>query len=291
MATRLLITGSTGFVGGYVTGQLREANPLAEWEIRLWSKESDGDLQDPANLRSLVKRWRPDVLLQLAWATTGTSTYESDAANDSWLSTSVDIVRICQENGIWLVGLGSGVEQLTDARFSSRYRNAKLGAREFALSGLPIGQVTWCRPYWIFSVPDARPRVVRSLLEASQRGECFTPTEPAMMLDFIHVEDVASALLTVLRSRLTGIVDIASGSLHSVEQLLCGAELVAHGVEPSVAALSTEVAPPSGIDISPLQRSAWSAEATDAFFSALSRRVDEGSVKDQIAAGADRIQR
>lgn len=261
MPRRLLVTGAQGFIGTHFVRAMEQASTLADWTVSTWDRYIHESLLGP-NVERNLAREAPDALLHLAWAATGTADYESSAENVVWATATARLAKACADQGIWFIGTGTCLEKELPPT-SGTYVRAKVDANMAARTVLQPNLLTWVRPYWVVSLEDARPRVVRAALEASRSGAVFEPKEAGRRLDFIDVEDVATALVAIVMSATKGEIDIGSGRLRSVHELI---SLLPVRMTPldEGAALKWSVSVPASLDR--LERIGWYPAHTEALF-------------------------
>ena len=219
---RLLVTGASGFLGGHL-GALLAEQPIYGYDPVAWDRRSMGDLLLQSNRERALREVRPQAVLHLAWSSTNRDDYEDDPANALWGQASSSFLIECIQRGIRFMAIGSAADLPEDPDFDSPYSSAKRCLR-LTFEGLQeSSQVTWLRPQYIVSFEDKRPRVVRAYLQRKP-GAPFKLDSPDTKLDFVHVADVASGIRLSIENDVTGIVELGSGSLHSVSDLITAAE-------------------------------------------------------------------
>ena len=82
--TRVLVTGSNGFIGKHTLGPLESAG----FEVH----RAAGDLLAPGAAAALIESVRPSHLLHLAWETTHGS-YWTSPLNERWAEASIALAR------------------------------------------------------------------------------------------------------------------------------------------------------------------------------------------------------
>lgn len=205
----ILITGDSGFLG---TRVMRFLGAQGNRSLVLgWSQEKLGDvLNSECQLRA-VELSNLEGVLHLAWARTDTADYDSSTAHQLWAESTAHFASLCTEHGLWFGAVGSVVDESISVFTSTPYASAKAYLRKALDKQISTGEIAYIRPHYIFSLEDARPRVLQDYLQASS-PETFVPRSPDAMHDFIHVDDVVSALQLIIRQRLTGVIDIRSGT-------------------------------------------------------------------------------
>jgi nucleoside-diphosphate-sugar epimerase len=240
--TRVVVTGAAGFIGSHlvrllvahgclVTAVVRPASRsarLADVADRLMFTE--GDLEDTRFCRELMETLAPEVVFHLGWYSEPGRWPDSPRHLDS-LTGSLALLRAVGSSGCRRVVVGgTSVEYDTElgrVTEASPLRPPNLyGACKASLflasERLARDQGWGFAQARIFNVygpgEDERrlvPHVVRSLLQ----GEPCDLTSGKQVRDYLHVEDVASALLAIAASDVEGAVNVASSRPVSVAAL------------------------------------------------------------------------
>lgn len=216
---RLLVTGASGFLGRRVMPRLRADSNQSDSRVVAWSRETHGDLLDAEARWEALDGQQPDVVLHLAWLATGTPDYRDSPDNAKWAEATTQFELEAQDRGIGFVGMGSMIED--DQSERSAYAESKR-ASAAAIRALPesSSQVAWLRPSWIFDFAELRPRVLGAYVSSFASGRAFHPATPEALLDFVHVDDVASAIQIALDRRVCGQWNINTGHQVSVRDLI-----------------------------------------------------------------------
>jgi len=265
---RLLVTGSTGFLGRRVLPLLQADPSFAE--VRAWDRRQDGDLLNPNDWGRVFDRVRPERVLHMAWLKTGTDDYEFAAENLEWSRQAVAMAKSCIDGGISVVLLGSAIDSEPSSSTAASYLRAKKQLRAFVESKSPSSLITLLRPTYIFDEKAGRPRVLQEFYESNQ-SESFQILRPEVKRDYIHVEDVASAIALIAPRPKSGPLDIASGVSRSTAALLTsslGVENSQHSIKELILEESA-----SDFDLSFLYSLGWSPRVTDKYFSSVNKEV------------------
>ena len=228
---RILLTGATGFVGAHCRELLRqqghhvhavsshsphEPQPGVTWH--------QADLRNPPEARALVSRVRPERLLHLAWITDH-GRYWTAPENHNWLAGSVALVEeFLRHGGRRIVTAGTCAEyDWTQpgpyAEHSSTDRPAtvygqckqQLRQQQETLAARTGLSQAWGRIFSPYGPGEFPQRFIPSVITSLLRGEPARISSGRQLRDFLHVADVAGALVALLHSPVVGPVNIASG--------------------------------------------------------------------------------
>ena len=237
---RTLVTGAAGFVGSRVTRALVAAGVEVHAVVRsepgarldgIDARVERCDLADPAAVGELVARVQPDVCIHCAWIATP-GTYLTSPENSAHELVAERLaVSLVQHGCTRLVGLGTCFEyEPSDGPLSETsplepttpYARAKVAAfsrmRE-ACEGTST-TLAWARLFYLYGPGEDRRRLVPSVVLALLHGEPARTTPGEQRRDFLHVDDVADALVAVAQSNVTGGVNIGSGHAVSVREIV-----------------------------------------------------------------------
>ncbi len=226
----VLVTGAAGFIGGHTLQRLATRGYKVEAVSRVAHPSSDAvcwrkaDILDIDAVEKLIHEVRPTHLLHLAWITEH-GIYWNAPENVAWLIASLKLLELfgCG-GGERAVGLGTCAEYdwsapapFCEATTPLLPRNL-YGAAKNSLS-LMQSQIArhfhfkqaWCRPFFLYGPGENPSRFVPSLACSLLRGESPVCRDPKAIRDFLHVDDVAEAIATVLDSDFEGAVNLSSG--------------------------------------------------------------------------------
>jgi nucleoside-diphosphate-sugar epimerase len=183
----------------------------------------EGDLLDPA---FVLQPSAFDLGLHLAWYVEPGKYLHQPQKND-WVGASLRLASTLREGGCRrFVATGTSFEyapsdspqrESSPAKPSTAYGQAKLELFE-ALQSLDI-ELAWLRPFYLYG-PDEDPRrLVPVVINSLLRGQETKLVPGERVRDYLHIEDVASAICAVASSRLTGAVNIASGIPVTVREI------------------------------------------------------------------------
>jgi nucleoside-diphosphate-sugar epimerase len=255
--SRILLTGASGFIGLPLTAELaRGDDEVHALSRRSVTPEAPGvrwhrvDLSDESATASLIGDLAPEQLVHLAWYVEHGRFWEAPE-NVLWVEHSLHLLRaFARAGGRRAVMLGTCAEYDWSAangplsETSSRLAPATLyGVAKDALRRLAAAyaeregfELAWARPFFFYGPREDPGRLVSSVARSLLAGQAVDTTSGEQRRDFLHVDDVAAAVLAVLRSPVVGPVNIASGEsvmvaevIERIAQLIGRPELVRRG--------------------------------------------------------------
>ena len=237
---RILLTGAAGFVG-------RNLLSAAGAEIHDWfgldrsfpegfarrhalTESVSCDLADPAAVRDLVARIRPEAVVHLAgWTAKGDSmANRADLVQANLVSTwnlldaleaartgDAPPARFVLASSALVYGDQPGpfredMPTLPPDAYALTKWLAEEAVRAYVRKGAVAAAIL--RPAVIYGPGQGGSMFVPSLVAALARGERFPMTGGAQKRDLVHVRDVAGAILAVLRSRAEGVFNLGTGT-------------------------------------------------------------------------------
>jgi nucleoside-diphosphate-sugar epimerase len=225
---RILLTGASGFIGQHAVAPLaRLGYDIHASSSRVQAPSEDvtwhrADLLDTSDVDRLVARIKPTHLLHCAWPLVP-GQYASSPANVEWVRASLYLFeRFVAEGGRHAAAAGTCFEydwsdgwlrETTPLRPSTLYGAAKAGLQTVASAfALQTGfTLAWGRIFFLYGPHEHPKRLVASVIRSLLLGEPAPCSHGHQIRDFLHVEDVASALVAALDAGVHGPLNIASG--------------------------------------------------------------------------------
>ena len=226
---RVLVTGGNGFVGRSCLAQLYRHG----FEIHAVTRQSPpetaatrwhhANVRDLAEMQVLLSSIRPTHLLHLAWCTQPGAFWTSPE-NLKWLHSSVELFRAFEQSGgTRIVATGSCAEydwtagtcneQATPCRPGTLYGRTKLAAAAYLDAMRHASFSTaWARLFFLFGPEASEHRMPGVVISALKRNEPAKCSDGTQLRDFLHIDDAARGIVSLIDSEVTGPVNICSGT-------------------------------------------------------------------------------
>jgi nucleoside-diphosphate-sugar epimerase len=239
--SRVLVTGGSGFIGlPTLAALVRHGEEVHAVSSRPTPPEVPGvhwhqaDLGDERATDRLVSDLSPERLVHLAWYVEHGRFWEAPE-NLVWVERSIRLVRAfarcggrravmlgtCAEYD-WSTADGPLHETASPIRPTTLYGVAKDALRRICCvyAELEHFGFAWGRLFFLYGPREAPGRLVSSVIRSLLAGEDIQTTAGAQRRDFLHVDDVAQAIVELLDSGAIGPVNIASGTSASVAEVI-----------------------------------------------------------------------
>lgn len=196
----LALTGSTGLIGSAFLRNLPEGFGITKL-LPFRSMKSSEITTMVEHLSMIGTRF----VLHLGWpASSSTENYRYSAENFNALEKTIILKDACVRNNISFVGIGTVLDR--ENHQENIYQQTKFICRKILESEIHDQVITWIRPYFVFNNSNW-PDFIHSREDMPVEIQDNTPR------DFIHINDVVSALYAVIQNEITGEIDLGSGRL------------------------------------------------------------------------------
>ena len=242
---RVLLTGSSGFIGRHAVDELVRLG----YEVHVTSRQNKSglsgvishqvDLLDARQTADLLRAIKPTHLIHFAWYVEH-GKYRTSLSNLDWVAASVVLFKSFAENGgRRAVFAGTCAEydwaqsplyeDQTPNNPATLYGVCKNSLRQILQKTALQCEIefAWSRIFFLYGPGEHPARLIPSILLPLLRGQPATVRAASHVRDLMHVKDVAAAFVAVLNSSLTGVVNIASGNSAALGDVArCIAELL-----------------------------------------------------------------
>ncbi len=256
---KVLVTGGTGFIGQhslpFLLDKGYEVHAVSSQPINSCHSEvhwHQANLLESAEVSRLMSQVKPSHLLHFAWfAVPGK--YWTALDNFQWLQGSLSLLQeFTRYGGERVVMAGTCAEYNWDYGYCSEkvtplVPKTLYGVCKNSLQSLlnVYAQQTgissaWGRIFFAYGPHEYGDRLVPSVIRSLLQGKTASCSHGKQMRDFLYVEDVADAFVSLLDSPVSGAINIASGQpvplkdiIYQIAEILNGEELIKLGIIPT----------------------------------------------------------
>jgi nucleoside-diphosphate-sugar epimerase len=238
---KILLTGPTGFIGSnFVRQALGGGHQIAG--LALPGEKLPTGLPESANLKWLrgtldeapwpeIEKFGADVCIHAAWITTP-GVYLESPENFRFLESSLKFLARARDLGTnHIIGIGTCVEYKISGELLSEektpvapttvYAGCKNDLRlaletEAKTRGL---QFCWARVFYPYGPGEHPSRLCSSIIQKLLQDETIVLKTPDSTKDYIYIDDLAAALLTVMEKKFAGTINLGTGIGVSVREI------------------------------------------------------------------------
>lgn len=219
MKEKILITGSTGFIGKYVLDLLKNDYEIIELTEDIFS----------VNWDMYMSTVKPSYLINLAWRTG--KGYLDDYENVLFLKAGLDIYNsFYKYGGKRAVFIGTEQEYKRQDKALkeddeicpiSLYAECKADLGKVLVKNSLIENkgFIWLRLFFIYGYGEKAQRLMPSIINAMLNNQDITCSSDKYIRDYIYVKDVAQAIVTCLFSDYIGYVNVAGGEKTTIGEI------------------------------------------------------------------------
>lgn len=239
---KVIVTGGAGFIGARATAQLVERGHDVALLLRPGTSTQRldavlprlrviaADLAALAGTQDAIQAFAPECCLHFAWYAEPGKYLDSERNFDS-LAHAVGLLRALAEGGCRaFVMAGTCAEYAASSgrlredspvEPTTLYAAAKLAAlllgQQYArLRGL---QLAWGRIFLLYGPGEDPRRAVPAAIRTLRSGAQFDATAGMQLRDFLHVDDIAGAFVTLCEARASGVYNVCSGQGHTMREV------------------------------------------------------------------------
>ena len=239
---KALVTGATGFVGSHLARLLvaegYDVHALIRKTSDTWRISDklnslhviNGDLVHLGDIEQQLREIRPEICFHLAWyAVPGK--YLTSEENLEMLVASIHFASLMAKLGCKrFIGAGTCLEYDTSLGYlvesspiapGSLYAASKLALRYVLeqLSAPTTMTFAWPRLFYMYGPFESPLRLVPYIISSLFSKKPAEISGNKQVRDYLHIEDVATALLAVAKSSVDGPVNVGSGEPVTVKDI------------------------------------------------------------------------
>jgi dTDP-6-deoxy-L-talose 4-dehydrogenase (NAD+) len=238
---KVAILGANGFLGKPIV----DAFEAKGWEVVVFAhsqtdvplrQEFFTDIFDERSLQLALSQAKPNIVLSTAWDTEH-GKFWTNESNLAYRDATLKFAELSFQGGVeTFIGLGTMSEYGTSPGSCNAETSSLIESDIYSKSKIQTGialksigerfgcKTHWARIFQAFGPNEKSERFVPGLIAKLQVGEKFSIRTPNFEMDWIHTEDIASALAYTIENRLNHFVDIGTGigtTVKGLSELIC----------------------------------------------------------------------
>ncbi|MDR3197695.1 MAG: NAD(P)-dependent oxidoreductase [Planctomycetaceae bacterium] len=235
---KILVTGATGFIGRYVTGQLLRTGH----EIVTTSAKTELPLNNVKHISCDLNIERndfyelfgkPDALIHLAWQ--GLPNYDELFHIERNLQTSycflkqmiesgtrnINVIGTCFEYGLQEGCLSEDLPVNPNTVYGIAKNTLRIFLEQLQQKKIPF-DLKWIRLFYLYGINQNKNSILEQLKSAIKRGDkIFNMSGGEQLRDYLPVETVAENIIGIsLQNKIQGIINNCSGKPVSIRRLV-----------------------------------------------------------------------
>jgi nucleoside-diphosphate-sugar epimerase len=190
----ILITGTTGFLGGAVYRHLSHKHnvfPISSKYIKnFWILKE--------HVKNKVK---PDLIINFGWGGGSNSKELNSLEQFDNIKTCIDLFNFGLECGVKrFIGIGSSWENFNFG--VNNYGLCKNWVKEinWSMSQRSNIKMNWIRPFWIYGPNDKKNRFIPTIINKCLRNEKIELHPAQNLVDYLYISDFVSGIDSILNT-------------------------------------------------------------------------------------------
>jgi len=246
---RVLITGSTGFIGKHVLSILeknghdilalmRSSDHISRSKVRVLN----GSLDSLEDIKGAIKDFSPEACIHLAWSgipdfslSMCMRNVENSIGFLNFLATETSCQKWVISGSCFEYGVKEGIcteDQV--AVINTLFSWAKHTIYNYAriISEAKKIEMHWLRFFYVYGPGQRGGSLIPTIIQSLKNKQCPPIQNPFNANDFVDVEDVANAIIVSLQSKgPSGVYNVGSGQTYRVLEICTMAEKILYGNE------------------------------------------------------------
>jgi nucleoside-diphosphate-sugar epimerase len=233
---KILLIGASGFIGKTLFNTIKKN----EYQVFGFGKEViihkhrdyKIDLFQPRSYIDLIERLKPNVVISTVW-NTKLNFWDSNM-NEKYYKAHIQLFKICYDSGVRnIIGLGSAAEYGTNNLDCNASKSQVSAASDYGyykyMTGNQLQNIAksyqknfiWLRIFQVYGKGERSHNLITTTIQNLRDSKNIQINNPNKILDWIHVEDVAEAIMLLINKKeAKGIFDIGSTVGTSVKTIV-----------------------------------------------------------------------
>jgi nucleoside-diphosphate-sugar epimerase len=234
---KILITGSTGFIGNHLIKKLL----FHKYEILIISRSKEikkitnvkycfSDLKNINKKIDVIRKFNPSVCVHLAWS--GIPEYNLKNCKSNFIDNLVFInfLKLLNLKKIIISGscmeygeIPNKVKESQTSQYLNQFGLTKKYIQELYFSAFKNEKtkIIWCRIFYVYGPGQRKTSLIPSIISEIKKNKILKLKNPEISNDYVYIDDVINAFyLFVNKNVRDGIYNLSSGKLTNNNELL-----------------------------------------------------------------------
>ena len=233
---KILLIGSSGFIGKTLFNTFKKNDyqvfGIGKEVINYKKKYYKIDFFQPRSYIDLIEKLKPNIVISTVW-NTKLNFWDSNM-NEKYYKAHAQLFKICYDNGVRnIIGFGSAAEYGTYNLECNASKSQVSFANDYGYYKYMTGNnlenlaenykqnFIWLRIFQVYGKGERSHRLITTTIQNIMESKTIQINNPNKILDWIHVEDVADAIMLLINKKeAKGIFDIGSAVGTSVKSIV-----------------------------------------------------------------------
>jgi UDP-glucuronate decarboxylase len=236
---KLLITGSTGFVGSSLIQYLTKNFEVHAISAKIPKAKVENVIYHNINLfnkdkiNSFLKLKKFRYLIHLAWETKPKK-YLISKKNFKFFFYSTNLYyNFCKYGGRYALLIGSSAECdlkkkiISEKDYENTFEVSRYSLSKYlfyknveVISKIFKTKFLWSRIFWVYGKKQPRGKLISDLIFSIKIKKKYILRNMHDSINLMHVNDISFAIYKLFKSRITGIANIASKKNYKIKDII-----------------------------------------------------------------------
>jgi nucleoside-diphosphate-sugar epimerase len=236
---RILVTGANGFIGTNFIKKFSNKSDILAVSTRNTNIASFSDvefleleLKNYDNLPSIVNKFKPEIVLHLAWEGSNTYYHTNSINQFENITNSFKLLEAISElENVHFIGMGTGgeygyysdyVSESFEENPVSHYGLAKLLFKQGSEIFCSKKNITWTwlRPFMCYGPYDVKTRLIPKVINSCLLNESLRLDSCESKVDYLYIDDAIDAIEKIIYLRKSGVFNICSNKEYQVRSII-----------------------------------------------------------------------
>ncbi len=197
---KIFITGGNGLIGTVIVSLLKET----EHELYLLDRNKGENLSDLISYKDTLLNFDPDIVLHMAWEGIPDYNYKQSLKNLRYGLDLYDIVKMtnCKKiittGTLFEYGKKEGILDKSKVNPDSFIGISKYELYKYGANLFKDRIFIWARLFYVYGEKQRKTALIPWIIDNLKKGTLPKLKDSSQVLDYIHVDDVAQALMVLI---------------------------------------------------------------------------------------------